>query len=100
MLVAYLHGEPVGCGALRHHDGGPSEIKRLWIDDSVRGLGVGRRLLADLEERARRHGVGAVRLDTHRNLTEAIALYRRTGYTEIPRYNDEPFAHHWFEKAL
>ena len=100
MLLAYLHGEPVGCGALRHHHGEPSEIKRLWVDGSVRGLGVGRRLLADLEERARRHGATAVRLDTNRNLTEAIALYRRTGYAEVPPFNDEPFAHHWFEKVL
>ena len=100
LLVARLHGEPVGCGALRHHDGEPSEIKRLWVDGSVRGLGVGRRLLADLEDRARRHGAEAVRLDTNRNLTEAIALYRRTGYAEVPPFNDEPFAHHWFEKAL
>ena len=100
MLLAYLHGEPVGCGALRHHHGEPSEIKRLWVDGSVRGLGVGRRLLGDLEDRARRHGAEAVRLDTNRNLTEAIALYRRTGYAEVPPFNDEPFAHHWFEKVL
>jgi DNA-binding MarR family transcriptional regulator/GNAT superfamily N-acetyltransferase len=100
LLLAYLRGEAVGCGALKHHEDAPSEIKRLWVADAVRGLGVGRRLLGELERRAREHGARTVRLDTNRNLTEAIALYRGTGYVEIPPFNDEPFAHHWFEKEL
>ena len=100
MLLASLRGEAVGCGALKHHPGAPSEIKRLWVADSVRGLGVGRRLLAELERRAAAHGARAVRLDTNRHLVEAIALYRSAGYVEVPRFNDEPFAHHWFEKPL
>ena len=41
-----------------------------------------------------------VRLDTNRSLTEAQALYRSAGYVEVPRFNDEPYAHHWFEKRL
>jgi len=100
LLLAYLRGEPVGCGALKHHARAPSEIKRLWVDGSVRGLGIGRRLLAELEARALEHGAGAVRLDTNRNLSEAIAMYRKAGYAEVPAFNDEPFAHHWFEKDL
>jgi DNA-binding MarR family transcriptional regulator/GNAT superfamily N-acetyltransferase len=100
MLVAYLRAEAVGCGALKHHPDAPSEIKRLWVADPVRGLGIGRRLLAALEARAREHGARTVRLDTNRSLTEAIAMYRSHGYAEIPRYNAEPFAHHWFEKTL
>jgi GNAT superfamily N-acetyltransferase len=100
LLVAYLRAEPVGCGALKNHEHAPSEIKRLWVDDSVRGLGVGRRLLAELETRALDDGARTVRLDTNRNLTEAIAMYRRAGYVEVPAFNDEPFAHHWFEKEL
>jgi DNA-binding MarR family transcriptional regulator/GNAT superfamily N-acetyltransferase len=101
LLVAYLQRDPVGCGAVRHHhDEGWSEIKRVWVADSVRGLGLGRRLLAELEERARAAGVGTVRLDTHRSLTEATALYRSAGYREVAAYNDNPYAHHWFEKNL
>jgi DNA-binding MarR family transcriptional regulator/GNAT superfamily N-acetyltransferase len=100
MLVAYLHGEPVGCGAVKHHGDEPSEIKRLWVGERVRGLGVGRRLLGELEARAAQHGASRVHLDTNRNLTEAIAMYRSSGYVDIPAFNDEPFAHHWFEKRL
>jgi GNAT superfamily N-acetyltransferase len=99
-LVAYLRAEPIGCGAVKHGGGTFSEIKRLWVAESARGLGLGRRLLEALEAEARRHGARSARLDTHRALTEAIALYRSSGYVEIPAYNDEPFAHHWFEKML
>lgn len=66
----------------------------------MRGLGIGRRLLTELETRASRHGARTVRLETNRALTEAIAMYRRAGYREVPAFNDEPFAHHWFEKQL
>ena len=99
-LVAYLRSEPVGCGAAKHHPGAPSEIKRMWVADATRGLGLGRRLLRELEEAAARSGAPAVRLETNRSLTEAIALYRSSGYVEVPAFNDEPFAHHWFEKPL
>ncbi len=72
----------------------------MWVDPGVRGLGVGRRLLADLERAAGDAGATTVRLDTNRELTEAIAMYRASGYAEIEPYNAEPFAHHWFEKRL
>ena len=100
MVVAYLRGAPIGCGALKHHPGGLSDIKRMWVAESARGLGIGRRLLADLEARAAAHGDRAVRLETNRTLTEAISLYRSAGYVEVPAFNDEPFADHWFEKIL
>ena len=67
---------------------------------AARGLGVGRRILAELEAHARRRGVTAIRLETNRNLHEAIALYRSAGYEEIERFSPEPYAHHWFEKRL
>jgi ribosomal protein S18 acetylase RimI-like enzyme len=99
MLVAYRGEEAVGCGGVAHHDGW-SEVKRLWVAPEIRGLGVARRLLAALEADAVRRGSSAVRLDTSRHLTEAMALYRSTGYTEIARFNDEVFADFWFEKRL
>jgi DNA-binding MarR family transcriptional regulator/ribosomal protein S18 acetylase RimI-like enzyme len=99
-LVASLHGEPVGCGALRFHGGEPAEIKRMWVSEAVRGLGLGRRMLADLERHARAHGAGLVRLETNRTLTEAIGMYRAAGYREVTAFNAEPYAHHWFEKEL
>lgn len=100
LLVASVLDEPVGCGALKLHGDAPAEIKRMWVDPTVRGLGVGRRLLQALEAEAVRLGVTTVRLETNRSLTEAIAMYRAAGYTEVPAFNDERYAHHWFERRL
>jgi DNA-binding MarR family transcriptional regulator/GNAT superfamily N-acetyltransferase len=100
LLVATLHDEPVGCGALKFHDDGPTELKRMWVAGTVRGLGLGRRMLAELEARAAEHGTRVVRLETNRALTEAIGLYRAAGYREVAPFNDEPYADHWFEKSL
>ncbi len=99
-LVAYLRGEPVACGAVKHHPGAPSEIKRMWVAESARGLGIARRILSELETDAVRSGATTARLETNRNLLEAIAMYRSASYVEVPPFNDEPFAHHWFEKQL
>jgi DNA-binding MarR family transcriptional regulator/GNAT superfamily N-acetyltransferase len=100
LLVATLHSDPVGCGALKFHPDGPAEIKRMWVAPAVRGLGLGRRLLAELEARAAARQVSTLRLETNRALSEAIALYRAAGYREVAAFNDEPYASHWFEKAL
>ena len=99
-LIAYLRGEPAGCGAVKHHPGAPSEIKRMWVAESARGLGIGRRLLTELEQRVAASGASIARLETNRALVEAIAMYRSAGYIEVPAFNDEPFADHWFEKCL
>jgi DNA-binding MarR family transcriptional regulator/GNAT superfamily N-acetyltransferase len=100
LLVATLHAEPVGCGALKFHADAPAEIKRMWVAPGVRGLGLGLRLLADLEAHAAAGQVRAVRLETNRALGEAIGLYRAAGYREVAAFNEEPYAHHWFEKSL
>jgi DNA-binding MarR family transcriptional regulator/ribosomal protein S18 acetylase RimI-like enzyme len=99
ILVATLHGEPAGCGAVKLHPGAAAEIKRMWAAPAVRGLGLGRRMLAELEERAAASGARSFRLETNRALGEAIALYRSAGYREVARFSDEPYAHHWFEKT-
>ncbi|HJZ70747.1 MAG TPA: GNAT family N-acetyltransferase [Vicinamibacterales bacterium] len=100
LLIARLRGEPVGCGAVKFHGDAPAELKRMWIAPAARGLGLGRRLLRELEEYARASGATIVRLETNRALREAIALYRRSGYVEVEPFNAEPYAHHWFEKRL
>jgi DNA-binding MarR family transcriptional regulator/GNAT superfamily N-acetyltransferase len=100
MLVATLQSEPVGCGALILHEGEPPYIKRMWVAEPARGLGIGRRLLAELEARAADTGSRTVQLETNGTLTEAIAMYRSAGYVEVEPFNDEPYAHHWFEKRL
>ena len=99
-FVVSLHGEPMGCGAVKHHAHAPAEIKRMWIAPGARGLGLGRRLLETLEACARAGGAQRARLETSGVLTEALALYASTGWVEVPRFNDEPFADHWFEKEL
>ena len=72
----------------------------MWVSPDARGLGLGRRLLEALEERARSLGYRMIRLETEKSLTEAQQLYRRSGYREVPPFNDELYAHHWFEKRL
>lgn len=100
LLIAQLFAEPVGCGAIRTLQPGIAEIKRMWVSPKIRGLGVGRRLLAELERVARKRKMRAIRLDTNESLGEAMRLYRSSGYREIDRYNDNPYAQRWFEKTL
>lgn len=99
-LLARLHGEPIGCGVLKFNGDEPAELKRMWVAPEARGLGVGRRLLHELEERARQAGVPTLHLETNGSLSEAIAMYRSSGYCEVAPFNDEPYADHWFEKQL
>jgi DNA-binding MarR family transcriptional regulator/GNAT superfamily N-acetyltransferase len=99
-LLATLRGEPIGCGALKFHGAEPTELKRMWVSPSARGLGVGRRLLAELERRAADHGSRTIRLETNGTLVEATTMYRSSGYVEVAAFNDEPYADHWFEKRL
>ncbi|MFD8613643.1 GNAT family N-acetyltransferase [Streptomyces sp. NPDC059631] len=99
-LVARLHGEPVGCAGLKLPPGAPAEIRRMWVSPGVRGLGLGRRFLAELEARAARHGRDLLRMDTNRALGAARSLYHSYGFREVPAFNGEPYAHHWFEKTV
>jgi DNA-binding MarR family transcriptional regulator/GNAT superfamily N-acetyltransferase len=99
-FVAYLHGDPIGCGAVKHHADAPTEIKRMWIAPAARGLGLGRRLLQHLEACARAAGGTIAHIETSAVLAEALALYRSAGWVEVAAFNDEPFADHWLEKTL
>jgi DNA-binding MarR family transcriptional regulator/GNAT superfamily N-acetyltransferase len=100
LLVASLHGEPVGCGALLFLPDAVGYAKRMWVAPAVRGLGLGRRLLSELEDRARTRGVRLMRLETKNELAEAVNMYQTSGYREVEPFNDEPYADHWFEKLL
>ncbi|HET9983956.1 MAG TPA: helix-turn-helix domain-containing GNAT family N-acetyltransferase [Longimicrobiales bacterium] len=99
-LVATVDGRAVGCGAVKVIGPGVGSIKRMWISEEMRGLGVGRRILAALEEHAARLGLATLRLETNRSLREAIGLYTACGYREVAPFNDDPYADHWFEKRL
>jgi GNAT superfamily N-acetyltransferase len=99
-VVVRQEGVPVGCGAVRAIGGDVGEMKRMWVAPGIRRQGVGARLLDTLEDEARRIGYRLVRLDTRRELVEAVSLYRRAGYREVPAYNDNADADLWFEKRL
>ncbi|CAL9658057.1 hypothetical protein SUDANB176_06877 [Streptomyces sp. enrichment culture] len=99
-LIARLNGEPVGCAGLKLPSGAPAEVKRMWVAPHARGLGLGRRFLAELEARAARRGYDVLRLDTNKALDAAIGLYHSCGFQEVAAFNDEPYAHHWFEKRI
>ncbi len=101
LLIANLLGAPVGCGALKFHfDTRIAEVKRMWVASEVRGLGLGRRLLERLSAEAASRGLLTLRLETNRSLSEAKHLYESAGFVEVERFNDEPYAHHWFQKDL
>ena len=99
-LVASVDGESVACGAVKTIAPGIGSLKRMWVADAVRGLGVGRRMLEALEAQARELGLATLRLETNQALQEAIRLYRSAGFREMAPFNSDPYAHHWFEKSL
>ena len=99
-VIAVAHGDVVGCGGLRPLPDGSAEIKRMWVSREVRGLGLGRRLLEPLEGAAAERGYAVVVLDTNGTLDEAISMYRRAGYEEVGRYNDNPYAELFFSKRI
>lgn len=99
-VIAGDEDDPAGCGALHFLDPERAEIKRMWVSPAYRRQGVATALLAGLEDLAARAGRTTVLLDTHQVLVEAVALYLVHGYQPVPRYNDNPDAHHWFAKQL
>lgn len=99
-LVAWLCGEAVGCGGFKPVSAEAAYIKRMWISPRARGHGLGKRLLLELETRALGIGYSVTCLETNKALHEAQNLYRSAGYVEVEPFNDEPYAHHWFQKRL
>lgn len=94
-LVAYLGGEPVACGAVRRNADGAAEIKRMYTRPAARGRGVATALLLALEGKAGDLGVARIVLETGERQPEALALYRRAGFVEIPcfgEYIDSPLS--------
>lgn len=98
-LIAWSDDLPVGCVSLRPLDTTIAEVKRLWVHDSARGQGLARRLMAAIEDEARGMGHRMLKLDTNSALSEAIALYHGSGWTDIAPYTGAP-ADTWMGKAL
>lgn len=99
-VLATVEGEPVACGVVKAIGSGMGSVKRMWVSPAARGLGLGRKILVAIEDAARALGLTRLRLETNRTLREAIVLYRSSGYREVDAFNDETYAHHWFEKDL
>jgi GNAT superfamily N-acetyltransferase len=99
-VLALLDGAVVACGGVQYVDDEVGEIKRMWVSDLARGRGLGKQMLAELERRVAASGRSRAVLDTNEVLAVAIAMYRSAGYQAIDRYNDNPYAHHWFAKNL
>ena len=94
-LAAFVGAEPVGCGAVKRMPGGYGEIKRMYVDPSARGRGVGRALVDALESSLLADGIGIARLETGVRQPEALALYERCGYARIPafgEYREDPLS--------
>ena len=86
--MAYVDGVAVGCGAIRRLDEVTAEIKRMYVDPSVRGRGIGRALVEALENEARVAGVTRIVLETGTRLPQAIGLYEAMGYARIPLFGE------------
>lgn len=99
-LLALADDGAAGLGGIRHLDTEIAEVKSMYVAPAFRGTGLGRRILARLDEIAAEHGCRAVRLDTSDYLTPAVALYLSAGYREVPAYNENPKADLWFERSL
>jgi GNAT superfamily N-acetyltransferase len=99
-LVAYRDGRPVGCGGLQRLDAEIGEVRRIFLDETERRRGTGRRLLSELEGHARRFGYKRVRLTTGDGQPEALRMFQSSGYEAIAPFTGGVFTRHWMEKVL
>ncbi|MEV8591674.1 GNAT family N-acetyltransferase [Streptomyces sp. NPDC052012] len=101
LLVARYAGEPAGSAGIRlTADGTTAELTRVFLYERMRGRGGAALLVGAAEDAARARGATRMILDTRGDLVEARALYARLGYTETEPHNADPYAEHWFAKAL
>jgi GNAT superfamily N-acetyltransferase len=99
-VVGWDGDRPVAGGGIKRLEDGAAEIKRMYVAPEARGGGIGRALLAALEDAARELGYRVVRLDTGRFQASALRMYQEAGYRPIADYNGNPYASFWGEKAL
>lgn len=90
LYLARADGKPAGCIALRKLDDSTCEIKRLYVRPLFRRKKIGGALMQRTLSDAREIGYRCVNLDTLPMLTGAIHMFRKLGFSEIPRYNDSP----------
>jgi GNAT superfamily N-acetyltransferase len=93
-VIAYLDGEPVGCGAVRRINSAECEIKRMYVAPSARGHGIGGKILGELEVVARDLGARRLVLETGTRQPEALAMYTRAGFKQIPLFGEYALTPH------
>lgn len=90
LWLAELDGQPVGAVGLKPFEPGTAELKRLWVSPEGRGHNIGQALCKACIQGAKAHGYQRLLLDTDRGLDHANSIYERLGFTDIPRYYDNP----------
>jgi GNAT superfamily N-acetyltransferase len=99
-IVGYHDDRPACCGGVKRLDDRRCEIKKMYVVPALRGRGVARALLRELEDNARRLGYVIARLDTGPKQVSARGLYESEGYLDVPDFNGNPVAVFWGEKPL
>ncbi len=87
-MIAYLNGVAVGCGAIKPLEKNVGELKRFFVEPSVRNRGIAAKMLQALEQRALQKGLHIVRLETGNQQLAAIGFYRKNGYVDIPCFGE------------
>jgi putative acetyltransferase len=102
VLVARDSGNAVACGALRRHEDGIGEVKRMYTRPSHQGRGIGGRILAEVETLARREGLTRLVLETGDRHAAAWRVYERSGFSRCGAVLDYPESGYsmFYEKAL
>ena len=90
LYIAYVDGQPAGCVAIHRFDTGRCELKRLYVRPGCRGHHVATQLMDKILTAAVEIGYNSILLDTLPFLKEALQLYRKYGFQEIPAYYDTP----------
>lgn len=86
VLVAYIDGKAVGCGAIKEFEADTAEVKRMFVDPQFRRQGIAKSILEGLEQWAAELNYKRCILETGKRMTDAVLLYQNTGYEVIPNY--------------
>lgn len=99
-LVIDIHNQIRGSVGVRRYSKDTAELKRLYIDQEYRGIGLGYTLCMAAIENAMKLGYRFLRLDTTMRFQAAMGLFKKLGFKEIERYNTDPFAEIFMELIL
>lgn len=86
VIVAYFNNQPAGCGAIKVYDSNTMEVKRMFVPEEFRGRNIAMSILKNLEEWAKDLFYHKCILETGDKMPEAIGLYKKSGYQQIPNY--------------